>query len=143
RRSSSRAEATMLAPGDDPESAEARRSAATRAKARVESDLRCPWCGKERISVHKKMPDPRGAGILAYVFFPIALGYWLSSTTFNECLDCGGRWQRGVMIPAKWGKPEQPEAQAEPEVRAGMYAHQVPSAAVVRRRPRLGAERPS
>ncbi len=128
----------MLAPGDDPEAAEGRTRAARRG-TRVESDVRCPWCGRERIRVHKKMPNPRGAGILAYVFFPIALGYWLSSTTYNECLDCGGRWQRGVPIPPKWQKAQTEEA--EPAVRAGMYAQQVPAAAVVRRRPRLGAER--
>jgi len=131
----------MLAPGDDPEATEGR-GRAPRGKGRIESDVRCPWCGSERLQVHKKMPNPRGPGILAYVFFPIALGYWLSSTTFNVCLDCGGRWQRGLPIAPKRPKPDEDEG-VEPEVRAGMYARQVPAAAVVRRRPRLGAERPA
>src|SRR5262249_24267135 len=133
-RAADRADLLMLAPGDAPEAAEG--PSRSRGHGRVPSDVTCPWCGGTRLRVHKKMPNPRGPGILAYVFFPIALMYWLSSTTYNECLDCGGRWQRGVpMAPRR--VEESGDAAAEPQVRAGMYAEQVPAAAVVRRRPRI------
>jgi hypothetical protein len=109
----------------------------TRARG-VDSDRVCPWCGSSRLRIHKQMPSWRGPGILAYVIFPIAMMLWLSRTTFNLCLDCGGRWQRGVRIEPQ-RKPE-PETPPPDDLRAGMYAEQVPAAALVRRRARLGME---
>jgi hypothetical protein len=89
--------------------------------------------------MHKQMPSWRGPGVLAYVFFPVALMLWLSRTTYNVCLECGGRWQRGVRIERQRRASEESEP-PPPELRAGMYAQQVPSAAIVRRRARLGME---
>lgn len=76
------------------------------------------------------MPNPIGPGVLAYVFFPIALALWFGTPTYNVCPQCGGRWQRGVRI-----EPASATPTAQP--RAGMYAEQVPAAAVVRRRQRI------
>jgi hypothetical protein len=117
-------------PEVDPEGGGAGRP---RTSGLVDSDRVCPWCGEKQLKTHKKMPDPRGPGILAYLFFPVAALLWLTTPTYNVCPTCGFRWQRGVRIePARRAG----ESQA-PAPRAGMYAEQVPAAAVVRRRPRL------
>ena len=120
----------MFNPDADPEGGSSGRA---RAIGKADSDRVCPWCGEQRLRTHKKMPDPRGPGILAYVFFPIAALQWLTTPTYNVCPSCGGRWQRGVKI-----EPVRRAAESsEPTARAGMYAEQVPTAAVVRRRTRL------
>lgn len=124
----------MLAPGDDPERSETSRPTG-RSPVPVDSDRACPWCGSEDVHQFKKMPSTRGIGLLAYIIFPIALTQWLTATTYNLCRACGGRWQRGVAIEPRIRNAAPEDA---PTVRAGMYAHQVPAAAVVRRRPRLG-----
>ena len=122
----------MFNPEADPEGSGG--AGATRPGGLVDSDRVCPWCGEQRLRTHKRMPDPRGPGILAYVIFPIAALQWLTTPTYNVCPTCGFRWQRGVRIePARRG--EKPSVS-----RAGMYAEQVPTAAVVRRRPRLQPE---
>jgi len=128
----------MFAPSEDPDRPDPGPTA-SRSRGPIDSDRQCPWCGSAGIRLHKQMPSWRGPGILAYVFFPIALMLWLSRTTYNVCLECGGRWQRGVRIePARPASAE--PAPPPPDLRAGMYAQQVPTAAVVRRRARLGME---
>ncbi|HEY3107995.1 MAG TPA: hypothetical protein VGL23_04540 [Chloroflexota bacterium] len=127
----------MFAPNEDPDRPGPGPRAA-RSRGPIDSDRACPWCGSAAIRLHKQMPSWRGPGILVYVIFPIALMLWLSRTTYNVCAECGGRWQRGVRIEPQ--RPVEPEAPPPPELRAGMYAQQVPSAAVVRRRARLGME---
>jgi hypothetical protein len=132
----------MRAPGEDPEAVESRSTAARR-RGRVESDSVCPWCGSTELRTHKKIISPKGFGIIAYIFFPFALLYWLSSTTYNVCQKCEARWQRGVPMTRRTTDERDGAAPpSEPEVRAGMYAEQVPAAALVRRRPRLGAAAP-
>src|SRR5690348_3717169 len=126
----------MFAPNEDPDRP-GPGTGATRTRGGLDSDRACPWCGSPAIKLHKQMPSWRGPGILAYVIFPIGLTLWLSRTTYNVCLECGGRWQRGVRIEPQRRAEETPPP---PELRAGMYAEQVPSAAVVRRRARLGME---
>src|SRR5262245_9456894 len=127
----------MFAPNEDPDRPGPGPRAA-RSRGPIDSDRACPWCGSAAIRLHKQMPSWRGAGILAYIIFPVALMLWLSRTTYNVCLECGGRWQRGVRIEPQ--RPAAPEEPPPPELRAGMYAQQVPAAAVVRRRARLGME---
>lgn len=125
----------MLAPGDDPEPVEGPTGQGRRRT--VGSDRVCPWCGSTEVRTHKKTISPKGFGIVAYILFPFALLYWLTSTTYNVCRRCEARWQRGVFMAAR--RPGGGDSAAsEPEVRAGMYAEQVPAAALVRRRPRLG-----
>jgi hypothetical protein len=132
----------MLAPGEDPESVE-HPTRPGRRRGKVESDSVCPWCGSTDLTTHRKILSPKGFGIIAYVFFPFALLYWLTSTNYNVCRSCEARWQRGVfMAPRRPAPPDAPPA--EPDVRAGMYAERVPTAAIVRRRTRLGTpERPT
>lgn len=101
----------------------------------LDSDRECPWCGETNLGRHKKMPSPFGPGILVYVLFPLAAMLWLGTPTYNVCPKCGGRWQRGVRI-----EPAEKTPEAQP--RAGMYAEQVPTAAVVRRKTRLGPDQP-
>jgi hypothetical protein len=133
----------MLAPGDDPEAAESG-SRAKRRRGRVESDSVCPWCGSTNLTTHRKMISPKGFGVIAYILFPFALLYWLSSTNFNVCQACQARWQRGVPMTRRADGPAPDAPPPEPEVRAGMYAEQVPAAAIVRRRARLGGtDRPT
>jgi hypothetical protein len=120
-------------PNADPEGGG--RSDAKRERG-ADSDRQCPWCGETNLGKHKKMPSPLGPGILVYVIFPLAVMLWFGTPTYNVCPKCGGRWQRGVRIEPAAEKPaEQP--------RAGMYAKQVPAAAVVRRKARLGPEQPN
>ena len=128
----------MLPQGDDPEALESPTRRGRRGT--VESDRVCPWCGSTDLRTHKKIISPKGFGIIAYVLFPFALLYWLTSTTYNVCRSCDARWQRGVPMSARRLAADDPAAPTppEPEVRAGMYAQQVPAAAVVRRRPRIG-----
>lgn len=128
----------MLPPGDDPDAVES--PTRNRRRRAVESDRVCPWCGSTDLHTHKKIISPKGFGVIAYVLFPFALLYWLTSTTYNVCRSCDARWQRGVLMAARRPAAEDAAAAtpAEPEVRAGMYAQQVPSAAIVRRRPRIG-----
>src|SRR6476646_6158579 len=132
----------MMASGEDPEAVEPPGSRGRRGT--VESDRVCPWCGSTDLRTHKKTISPKGFGIIAYILFPFALLYWLTSTNFNVCAKCDARWQRGVPMAARRAVVEDAPAPPEPEVRAGMYAEQVPAAAIVRRRPRIGAPtRPS
>lgn len=80
------------------------------------------------------MPSPSGFGLLAYIIFPVALAHWLTTPTYNVCESCAGRWQRGVHVTP---------TRVAADDRAGMYREQIPTAAVVRRRPRLGAPGPA
>jgi len=125
----------VFAPSEDPDNPQPGKKA-SRDKGPIESDRRCPWCGSDQLAYHKQMPDPYGPGILAYVFFPIALMMWLTRTGYNICGGCGQRWQRGVRIEREVSSSMAPP----PEQRAGMYAEQVPAAALVRRRARLGQD---
>ena len=124
---------------DSPESHESPGPGGQRARGVLPSDVCCPWCQSDKISTTKKMPNPNGIGILGYLIFPIALYLWLTTTTFNVCQACGGRWQRGVSFdPRPVQDAHSTERVPVVETKAGMYAEQVAPAAVVRKRARIG-----
>ncbi len=124
---------------DSPESHESPGPGGQRSRGVLPSDERCPWCHGDTIAITKNMPNPNGVGILAYIVFPVALYLWLSTTTFNVCKECGGRWQRGVAFePRPLKNASASEAVPFAETKAGMYAEQVAPAAVVRKRARIG-----